>query len=239
MRWRHLPLLALCVALSLIAVDARSEAPSAVGVPHLRSWATGFFVDQHGHILTARHAVDGCRSVYLLRPGRVIPLTVVAADDTADLALVRAPETLGEASAFAGDPPPPGAEAVFTASYADLLGHDFDRVLANGLVSPQARSAGGSIFPISSAAGAGTSGAPVVDGRGLVIGVVFARRYPTGSGRRLGIAAPLMAVDGNRAKAFLADHGIVPRNGGPEVRPDKIARADAARAYTVGIGCTG
>jgi Trypsin-like serine proteases, typically periplasmic, contain C-terminal PDZ domain len=217
---------ALCVALSLIAGGARSEAPGSAAVPRLRSWATGFFVDGRGHVLTARHAVDGCRGVYLLRPGLVIPLTVVAADDATDLALVRAPETLGEAGAFAPDPPPTDGQAVFTASYADLLGHDIDGVLANGR-------------PISSAAGAGTSGAPVVDRRGLGIGVVFARRHPTGAGRRLGIAAPLMAVEGNRAKAFLADHGVVPEDRAQAPRPDHAARADAARAYTIGIGCAG
>jgi Trypsin-like serine proteases, typically periplasmic, contain C-terminal PDZ domain len=230
---------ALCVALSLIAGGARSEAPGSAAVPRLRSWATGFFVDGRGHVLTARHAVDGCRGVYLLRPGLVIPLTVVAADDATDLALVRAPETLGEAGAFAPDPPPTDGQAVFTASYADLLGHDIDGVLANGRVPARARAADGTVFPISSAAGAGTSGAPVVDRRGLVIGVVFARRHPTGAGRRLGIAAPLMAVEGNRAKAFLADHGVVPEDRAQAPRPDHAARADAARAYTIGIGCAG
>lgn len=239
MRWRSRMVHAF---LSFLLLSARStalaETPPSADLPPVRALATGFFVDRAGHVLTARHAVEACSSVYLLRPGRVTPATVVAVDGTSDLALLSTPEAPALAGAFAATPPPPAGEAVFAASYRALQGGEMDGVLVNGIVPPQARAAGRATFQISSAAGAGTSGAPVVNGRGLVIGVVFARQQPASGRRRAGIAAPLMAVDGTRATAFLLDHGIRPGESAEASQQGELVRsAEVVRSYTVGIAC--
>jgi len=77
--------LTITVATPVLADDL------SIATPHryeMTPNASGFFVDLAGTVLTARHVVNGCQSLYLLKDGRVARAELVAVSDESDLALL-------------------------------------------------------------------------------------------------------------------------------------------------------
>src|SRR5690349_20366238 len=71
----------------------------ARGITQLTS--TGFAVDNAGHVLTAGHAADFCRAIYVSKDGRVVPAKLVARSSIKDLALLRVDEPMADPAVFA------------------------------------------------------------------------------------------------------------------------------------------
>ena len=81
----------LAAALVSFAISAAAE-DLAVMAPHRNEMvanASGFFIDLDGKVVTARHGIQGCRSLYTLKDGRVARAAVVAVSQEFDLALVQ------------------------------------------------------------------------------------------------------------------------------------------------------
>ncbi|MEW6642032.1 MAG: serine protease [Pseudomonadota bacterium] len=158
---------------------------------------TGFFVDDGGTILTVRHAVDACVRVVVAKEGRAVAARVLAISDRADLALIKVPRTWGLAAVFPRSATPAINDMVFVGAYDRLPGLIArGGTLANATVASAADSAG--LLALDSDATFGASGAPVLDGRGLVEGVISRRTSAT----------RVIAVGAAEAKAFMADHGV-------------------------------
>jgi S1-C subfamily serine protease len=172
--------------------------PEPATIPREKN-GTAFFVDDTGHMLTARHAVEDCTRLVVAKEGRVVSARTVALSPSFDLALIKVPKTMGLAAVF----PRGGAAAVndmmFAAAYDTLPGMTArGGTLANARVT---RSHGGSEtghLAIDSPVTFGASGAPVLDSRGLVEGVIS---------RRTGIDR-VLAVGAGEAKAFLTSNGV-------------------------------
>jgi hypothetical protein len=173
---------------------ARPPEPATIG---REKSGTGFFVDDAGHMLTARHAVEGCARLIVAKEGRVVAARTLALSPGFDLALIKAPKTLGLAAVFPRSGSASVNDLVFAAAYDKLPAMmTGGGVLANATVAPNAGEAGH--LAIDSTVTFGASGAPVLDSKGLVEGVISRR---TRIDRVLAVAA-------NEAKAFLAGHGI-------------------------------
>ena len=140
------------------------------------SFGTAFRVDEEGHLVTNRHAVEGCEAVGIVAPNGVATrIEVVATDPGQDLALL------------AGPPAP--ERATLRADNAPLQGED---VLTYGFPLPGVLSSGGQLGAgmITAVTGLrndtgqlqtdvplqpGNSGGALLDRRGQVVGVVFAK----------------------------------------------------------------
>lgn len=158
---------------------------------------TGFFVDDSGTMLTVRHAVDACVKVVVAKEGRAMTARVLAMSDRADLALVKVARTWGLAAVFPKGASPAINDMVFVGAYDRLPGLIArGGTLANATVASAADPAGQLI--LDSDATFGASGAPVLDSRGLVEGVISRRTSAT----------RVVAVGAAEAKAFMADHGV-------------------------------
>lgn len=158
---------------------------------------TAFFVDDAGHMLTARHAVEDCARLVVAKEGRVVLARTVALSPGFDLALIKAPKTLGLAAVFPRNGAASVNDMMFAAAYDKLPGMvTRGGVLANATVAPGGGEAGHLV--IDSTVTFGASGAPVLDSRGLVEGVIS---------RRTRIDR-VLAVGAREAKAFLASNGI-------------------------------
>jgi S1-C subfamily serine protease len=158
---------------------------------------TAFFVDDSGHMLTARHAVDDCARVVIGKEGRLFAARIVAMSAGFDLALIKAPKTFGLSAVFPRSGTASANDMMFAAAY-DKLPAMVTRggVLANAIVTPGSGEAGHLVM--DSAVTFGASGAPVLDRRGLVEGVI-SRRIRTDR---------VLAVSAGEAKAFLTRNGI-------------------------------
>lgn len=157
---------------------------------------TGFFVDDRGHLLTARHAVADCARLVVSKEGRTVAARVVALADT-DLALIKAPRTFGLAAVFPRAKAAMANDMVFAEAYdrlAPLLSHGGS--LGNAFVDTGQRDPRHLV--LRSNVTFGSSGAPVLDSRGLVEGVVS---------RRTTIDR-VLAVDAAHAKSFLTAQGV-------------------------------
>lgn len=156
---------------------------------------TGFFVDDVGHLLTARHAAENCTRLIVVKEGRAVPAHLVALSPSVDLALLKIPRTLGLAAVFPEGTGVSANDMVFASAYDTLPAHR--GMLANATVAAASGSRSG-VLMIDSDVTFGASGAPVLDGRGLVQGIIS---------RKIG-SSRVVAVGATEAKGFLAANGI-------------------------------
>ncbi len=148
-------------------------ASSVVFISNGRGFGSGFFVDEHGLILTNAHVVGrASRVTVVLRDGRRFEANVVkrAANDV-DLALVRVPQDHTVPLALAS------VDRVRVGSWAAAVGHGeggiwtFNTgIISNIYPSGAQRPVIQTQIPLNP----GASGGPVVDLQGRVVGIVTA-----------------------------------------------------------------
>lgn len=209
----------------------------SLGLPHryeLRPNASGFFVDMEGTVLTARHAVENCRDLYTLKDGRVARAELVAVSGDADLAMVRSAIKPYLTATFAADEEEEGKQPVFAAGYVELRRmKERTKVLYNGFALDRRGPPGERQFLLFSETDRGASGSPVLNGRGLVIGLVVARR----SGGGVAGHNVVMAISGVAIRSFLRDAGVAFLSSGEAQLGPLQPRAPRAATLTVGIIC--
>lgn len=191
-------------------LPTRSEAPPIVAPKPLSRTelppvergeraGTGFFVDEFGHMLTARHVVQDCSRVMIQKEGRMMSARVVALSTPYDLALLRVAKTRGIAAVFPRNVTSSPNDMMFAADYANLptmLARG--GVLANASVGATSGSGEAGHIALNSTVTFGSSGAPVLDLRGLIEGIVSRK---TSVNR-------VLAVGSAGAKSFLAASNI-------------------------------
>ena len=182
---------------------------------------SGFIVRPDGIVVTNAHVVAGASRVSVaLRDGTTLPATVVGADETNDLAVLRIQAT-GLPTAPLGN-----SDALLVGEWAIAIGNPYGFLLGNsepsvtaGVVSGTGRNliGGGQqltgayldMIQTDAAINPGNSGGPLVNAAGEVIGVNSSIYSPTGGSVGLGFAIPI-----NRAKRVtedLLEHGTVRR----------------------------
>jgi S1-C subfamily serine protease len=139
---------------------------------------TAFFVDQSGHMLTARHAVEHCARIVISKEQHRTQARLLALSAKYDLALIKVSKTLGLAAVFPRAAAAGANEMVFADAYDALPRLRDTGVLANSRVQHDSSEPGHLI--IDSPVTYGASGAPVLDKRGLVQGVISPGRGSTG-----------------------------------------------------------
>lgn len=194
---------ALAEPWSLLPAPARIDTANPLSLPPSSSGTvrrgTGFFVDGAGHMLTARHAVANCARVTIDKEGRALTAHVVALSQRYDLALLKVARTLGIPAVFSRHPGPRISEMAFADAYNKLPNMlTRDGTLANSVIGMNPGSAQVGHVVLRSEITFGASGAPVLDSRALVAGVVVRK-----NGHGL-----VAAVGAAESKAFLSDHGV-------------------------------
>ena len=177
---RPLPDLAKEVKQSLVVVHATGRDPRSSGQ------GTGFVISSDGLIATARHVIGDRRPVRVeLTDGTSLPVTHVhTATELLDLVILRVDATdliplpLGD------------SENVVVGQSVVVAGHPrgFKDSVHAGILSGRDDINGISMLQLSVAIEPGSSGEPVIDRRGKVIGVVTLKSTTTG---HLGFAIPV------------------------------------------------
>lgn len=199
---------------------------------------SGFYVSRSGHVLTNAHAVEQCREVRIPPSGIA---AIVARDDASDLALLKNDMATQPIPAFfrGGRGVQPGAAivaigfplqgfiasgpSVTTGIISSLAGPSNDRRLCQ-MTAP--------IHP-------GSSGGPVLDDAGNVVGVATAKLDPFVVARETGDIPQNInfAVSAGIARAFLDAEGVryevLPSD--TTLRTEDIATK--ARQFTLKIEC--
>ena len=176
----------------------------------LRGMGTGFVINADGYVVTNNHVVDGASEIRVkFSDGRELVGKVVGQDEKTDLALVKVEATglpvipMGDSSKLeVGEP-------------VMAIGNPFglEQTVTTGIVSATGRVIGSgpydNFIQTDASINPGTSGGPLINARGEVIGIntaIFSR-----GGGSVGIG---FAVPSSLAKTVitqLADHGTVER----------------------------
>lgn len=178
-------------------VAVAADSPFGEREPQRGASGTGFVLDADGHILANHHVVGDATTVQVeFSDTRTVTATVLGEDPTNDLALLRVdpaaaelrPLTLGDsATARVGDP-------------VVAIGHPagVDRTLATGVVSALQRqliSPNGftiqNVIQTDVPVNAGSSGGPLIDASGRVIGITAQIAGAAGDNAGVGFAVPI------------------------------------------------
>lgn len=176
----------------VVSVDVASEGGGSSG--------SGFVLDENGHIVTNQHVVDGADRVSVsFSGGERRQAEVVGEDPSTDLAVLKAdvpedmltPLTLGDSQSLEvgepviaiGNPLDVGTSA--TTGIVSGLGRPIEA--PNNYTIDNAVQTDAAINP-------GSSGGPLLDSRGTVIGVNSQIQSSTGSFQGVGFAIPVNTV---------------------------------------------
>lgn len=186
---------------------ARSIGPSIVSfsAPEPRVVGSGVVLDNHGHILTNNHILDGADSARVrFHDGREEVASVVGSDPKADLALVRVAPNAGELRpATLGD-----SDRLQIGEWVLSVGSPpGSRISVSvGVVSAIGRGSAGlpdhaDLIHTDANINAGNSGGPLVDRKGRVVGINTAPAAHGGAAHGgVGFAIPI-----NMAKQVAAE----------------------------------
>ncbi len=173
------------------AVDKDNPLAAIVGITESEGHGSGFVVDG-GVVVTNHHVIAGATSARLrFQDGRVFDAVHVLYDDPVnDLAILGVDGDIGAVPiAIAADSAAVGDSVVVIGS---PLGLDYS--LSSGLVAARREQEGTHLLQIDATIAPGSSGGPVFDGHGNLIGVSVATR---GAGLNF-------AVDASHVRAALA-----------------------------------
>jgi serine protease Do len=141
---------------------------------------TCFAINRYGYMLTNRHVIDGADSIYIQNnKGEVFKAYSVFEDASSDLAVLRLADSTYRTAALPYSLKPGGSrigEEVFS------LGYPRDEVVyGKGYISAQTGFGGDTIaYQVSIPVSPGNSGAPLLDNKGQIIGIITGKQSSSG-----------------------------------------------------------
>jgi len=206
---------------------------SAVPRGRISGSGTGFFIASDGTLVTNAHVVGGCRTVMVEAAGNAKgPARLLGLDADNDLALLRTELVPKEIADFASPRDPAVDEPVAVVGFPLHGRAAIKPILVTGHVLARARSkrAGSGRFRLRADVRRGNSGGPVLDGRGLVIGVIAAKVHTPRTFQATGrlVRDVGVAIASKTVFGFLESHDQPHRriaNAAPMSNAEIIARA--------------
>ena len=223
--------------------QSRPDAASSTAPQQTRriGFGTAFRVSPAGHLVTNRHVVEGCAAIGLVSGNKVTArLQLVATDPKHDLALLAGPASTDWAALRAADEPVQGEDVLVYGyplpgmlSASGQLGAGMVTALAGIRSDPDQ-------MQIDAPLQRGNSGGPLLDRRGQVVGVVFAKLNALRVAQLTGDLPQNVnfAVRLAPLKRLLERHRVPYTVGAPsdaELSNQQIA--SRARSWTVPVAC--
>jgi S1-C subfamily serine protease len=211
---------------------ARSNPPVAI----LRS-GSGFFVTTR-LLVTNYHVIDGCGSLVIRRGNDASPANIRAVTERNDLALLSIALSIGS--------PPPIRTSAFLGEDVVAVGHPLSGLLSDGIIvtGGQVNSLAGlnndpNLIQISAPVQPGSSGGPLLDRSGAVVGVVVSKLNADGLSKVTGDISQNVnfAIKPEVLRLFLDTNRVDYNSTALGQRMDNIKVAERARAFTVQVLC--
>ena len=157
----------------------------------ITAMGTGFFIDRQGTLVTNYHVLEGAYSAKVkTAEGDTFPIgTVIAHDQLVDLIKVRVeiPNNRFTPIALAVDEPNVADRVVVIGSPMGL-----DQTISEGIISAvRVHPTNGNIYQLTGPISQGSSGSPVLNNRGKVIGVIT---FQSAKGQNLNFAVSVKAL---------------------------------------------
>jgi len=189
-----------------------------------------------GIVLTNAHAINGCDRIVVGE--QATRASVAGIDRERDLALLEVPEVGGKPVSVSA------AGRVILGETVTVAGYPLSTMLGalnitNGTVSSESGAGRAGLFQISAPVQPGSSGGPVLDESGDLLGIVVSRLNDEVTYAQSG-AIPQnvnFAIGPAVVKAFLDDNGVAYKTGGGQEVIAGTERAAAARDFTLLLNC--
>jgi uncharacterized protein len=225
----------------LASSSGESALASPDGKPSKQSTGTAFAVSISGHALTNHHVVDGCTEVRIA--GREGIAKVITSDNVNDLALLQLPGNTKDIASLN-----PDLGKLRQGEDIIVFGYPLNSVLSSGgNLTPGTISALTGLgnntnqIQITAPIQPGSSGSPVMDKKGNVVGVVSMKLDDAKMAKATGQIGQNInfAVNGLTVKAFLDANKVPYKTGGGFFSREKSNAdiAEEARKWTVLVEC--
>lgn len=225
----------------LVSSSSSSSTASPNDKPSKQNTGTAFTVSSDGHALTNHHVINGCSEVKIA--GRDGVAKVITSDSVNDLALLQLP---GKSDDIAKLNPDPGK--LRQGEDIIVFGYPLNFVLSSGgNLTPGTISALTGLgnntnqIQITAPIQPGSSGSPVMDKKGNVVGVVSMMLDDRKMAKVTGQAGQNVnfAVNGQTVRAFLDANNVPYKTGGGlfSLEKNNADIADEARKWTVLVEC--
>ena len=210
------------------------------GAPTKQGTGTAFMVSQLGQAITNNHVIEGCKEVRI--EGRDGVVKVSTSDVVNDLALLQVPGAVNAVAAINSDPAKlrQGDDIV-------VFGFPLNAVLSSGgNLTPGVVSAvtglgnNSNQIQITAPIQPGSSGSPVLNRKGEVVGVVSAKLSDSKMAKATGSVGQNVnfAVSGQTLKSFLDAHKVEYSTGGlVSFNKSTADLADEAKKWTTVVEC--
>lgn len=221
--------------------DNSSGSTSPDGKPSKQGTGTAFAVSSEGHALTNHHVINGCTEVKVA--GREGIAKVITSDSVNDLALLQLPGNFKDIASLNPDPGKlrQGEDII-------VFGYPLNSVLSSGgNLTPGTLSALTGLgnntnqIQITAPIQPGSSGSPVMDKKGNVVGVVSMKLSDSKMAKATGSVGQNVnfAVNGQTVKAFLDANKVPYKTGGGFFSREKSNAdiAEDASKWTVLVEC--
>lgn len=216
-----------------------SPLPHTVVGKRQRGSGSGFFINRT-ELVTNHHVVDGCSGLTVRVGGSSawMSATLIASDALNDLAVVRVDGAVERTAVLSGRDRSDAPKALTIIGYPELRRVVVKPVAVEATLASSDHWGRGRAFAVRAIVRHGHSGSPVIDDRGLVVGVITKRVNPLSLYRKTGRIEEKnigVAVSASVLERFLKENAIsheVARTG----KSEGDFLADAWR-YVAQIGC--
>jgi S1-C subfamily serine protease len=203
--------------------------------------ASGFVVSTAGDVMTNRHVVNRCQAIAVRTDSATTaPARIVALHARDDLAVIRSDLLFGEAASFrVGSRIRPGDDVVAVGFPLAGLLADEPSVTTGSVNALAGIHNDQSLLQMSAPVQQGSSGGPLFDASGNVVGVVVTKLNARVVAEETGDLPQNVnfAVKGDIARDFLRDVGVHVRADSSTTRKSNADVGDIGRRVTVMVEC--
>src|SRR3989344_196759 len=223
------------------SVSGSGNAASGGGTLAKKGTGTAFVVSMEGHAVTNHHVVAGCKELRI--QGRSELIQMITRDAVSDLALLKMPGETRAATVLT-----PDLASLRQGQDIVVFGFPLDSLLSSGgNITPGVVSAISGLgnnsnqIQITAPIQPGSSGSPVMDKKGHVVGVVSMKLSDLAMAKYTGSLPQNVnfAINGQTLKGFLDSNNVPYKTGGSLFAWEKSLAdlGDEARKWTTVVEC--
>lgn len=201
---------------------------------------TGFFISRSGHLITNYHVIDGCKRIELLRDGFQASAKVITKDSINDLALLKSSKESSKVAYFRSGKGIRVGEEIVTIGFplGEVLGSGVKATTGN-VSALTGLSNDITTMQITAPIQPGSSGGPLIDKSGNVVGMISSKLNEIMVAKAIGSISQNVnfAIKSSTLQVFLDTNEFDYQTRQSTKQLNTADIVDESRRYTVRVRC--